>query len=269
MGPADLRRVTWGLDPATILAAAGLDPDPWQADVLRSTSDRVLLCCARQTGKSTTAAAMAVGVALTEAGALVLLVSPSLRQSSELFRKVVGLLDALGRPVAAVQESSMSLGLANGARLVVLPGSPNLIRGFSSPKLIILDEAALVDDDIYAALHPMLAIGRGRLACLSTPMGKRGQFHRDWTDGSPAWKRFQVTARDCPRIDPTWLAEQRLILGDRWFAQEYLCEFTEGVGQVFSTDSVLAAFSSTEPALFGDGLPAGLDSTASPLFATR
>jgi hypothetical protein len=226
MGPADLRRVTWGLDPATILAAAGLDPDPWQADVLRSTSDRVLLCCARQTGKSTTAAAMAVGVALTEAGALVLLVSPSLRQSSELFRKVVGLLDALGRPVAAVQESSMSLGLANGARLVVLPGSPNLIRGFSSPKLIILDE-------------------------------------------SPAWKRFQVTARDCPRIDPTWLAEQRLILGDRWFAQEYLCEFTEGVGQVFSTDSVLAAFSSTEPALFGDGLPAGLDSTASPLFATR
>src|SRR3712207_2789087 len=46
---ADLARA---LDPALLAQAAGLDPDPWQRDVLRSAAPRVWLNCSRQSGKS-------------------------------------------------------------------------------------------------------------------------------------------------------------------------------------------------------------------------
>src|SRR5262245_1330230 len=71
------------LDPALIAADCGLTLDPWQADLMRSTAPRVLMLCARQVGKSTVAGLIALSTAVTQAGALILLVSPSQRQSGE------------------------------------------------------------------------------------------------------------------------------------------------------------------------------------------
>ena len=76
--------LTLALDPAEVFRRAVGEPDSWQAKVLRSGAPRILLLCARQTGKSTPTAALALYEALYRAGALVLLVSPSLRQSQEL-----------------------------------------------------------------------------------------------------------------------------------------------------------------------------------------
>src|SRR5262245_10629976 len=89
----------WRSDPPLLLSDAGKPPDPWQRDLLRSADRQTLLLCSRQSGKSTTAAALALRSALLEAPALVLLLSPTLRQSGELFRKVLDLYRALGRPV--------------------------------------------------------------------------------------------------------------------------------------------------------------------------
>ena len=76
------------LDPARVMTRADLPPDPWQADLPRSRAQRALLLCTRQAGKSTVTAALALHEALYRPPALVLLLSPSLRQSGELFRKV-------------------------------------------------------------------------------------------------------------------------------------------------------------------------------------
>jgi hypothetical protein len=86
-------------DPSQLLSAAGLEPDPWQAELLRGQARRLLLLCARQAGKSLTAAALALKAALLQPPALVLLLSPTHRQSGELFRdKVKRLFNGLGRP---------------------------------------------------------------------------------------------------------------------------------------------------------------------------
>jgi len=77
------------LDPvAWCQGALGLDPDPWQAEVLRSNAKRILLNCSRQSGKSTITAALALHTAIFQPGSLVLCLSPTLRQSGELFRNV-------------------------------------------------------------------------------------------------------------------------------------------------------------------------------------
>src|SRR6266550_516427 len=115
-------------------------PDPWQARLLRSRAPWILLNCCRQSGKSTTTATLALHTAIYDPG-LILLVSPSLRQSKELFAKVTGFLKDL-EPAEVLEEDNKSCcALANGARVVSLPGDPDTLRGYSAPKLIIKDEA--------------------------------------------------------------------------------------------------------------------------------
>ena len=96
-------------DPVRILTHAGLEPDEWQAGVLRSDAQRMLLLASRQAGKSSVAAALALQAALLRPRSPVLLLSPSLRQSGELYRKVVDLFGALGRPMRVSAESALRL----------------------------------------------------------------------------------------------------------------------------------------------------------------
>jgi hypothetical protein len=65
------------LDRVAFAREAGLDPDPWQRDLLRSSSDRVLLNCCRQSGKSTMTAIVALHRALYHPGSLILCLAPA------------------------------------------------------------------------------------------------------------------------------------------------------------------------------------------------
>lgn len=244
MLPADLAAA---LDPVALSRRAGILPDGWQADVLRSGADRLLLNCARQSGKSTTVATLAVHGALYDPG-LVLLLSPSERQSKELFRKCLALWHALGRPVPAEAENTLTLELANGARLVSLPGAEGTIRGYSGAKLLVIDEAARVSDDVYRAVRPMVAVSGGRLVALSTPFGQRGWWWHAWVSAE-RWERFEVPARDCPRIPAAFLAEERAALG-LFYAQEYECAFLDNLNALFSGADIEAMLVNDIPPLF-------------------
>jgi len=94
------------LDRVSFAKKAGLDPDPWQRDLLESSSDRVLLNCCRQSGKSTMTAIVALHRALYHPGSLILCLAPALRQSQELFGKVLGFYRDLDRPIAGKQNAS-------------------------------------------------------------------------------------------------------------------------------------------------------------------
>ena len=159
-----------------------------------------MLNCCRQAGKSTIASILAFHRALYYPGALVLLVSPSLRQSGELFRKVADLLAQLDHKPELTEDNRLSLRLANGSWVISLPSKEGTIRGFSGVDLIIEDESSRVPDDLYRALRPMLAVSGGRLVLMSTPFGKRGHFHEEWTMGGDTWERLQMKAPECPRI---------------------------------------------------------------------
>ena len=200
---------------------------------MRSTADRVLLNCCRQSGKSTMAAVLALHRALYRPGSLILCLAPALRQSQELFQKIAGFYRDLGRPVAPQGERRLSLELENGSRIVTLPGTERTVRGFSGVDLLLLDEAARVEDALFYAVRPMLAVSGGALMMLSTPYGKRGVFHEEWTSGE-GWERYEVPASKCPRIPASFLEAERRSMPEWWFAQEYGCEFRETEDQLFS-----------------------------------
>jgi len=229
------------LDPrAFSLEKLGLTLDPWQAGVLTSTSRRQILNCSRQAGKSTVTSILALNRGLNYPRSLILLVSPSLRQSTELFRKVMENLKKLKCRPAMLEDNKLSAEFDNGSRIVSLPGKEGTIRGFSGASLIIIDEASRVDDTTYKAVRPMLATSGGALVLLSTPWGKRGFFHDEWMNGGDTWERFKITAYDVPRIPKEFLQEERRSMGEFFFMQEYMCEFRETVDQVFSYEQIMA-----------------------------
>jgi hypothetical protein len=225
------------LDRCAFARALDLEPDGWQEELLRSTSDRVLLNCCRQSGKSTMTAVIALHRALYHPGSLILCLAPALRQSQELFGKVLGFYRDLGRPVSPQAERKLSLELENGSRIVTLPGSEKTIRGFSGTSLLVLDEAARVEDELYFAVRPMLAVSGGALMMLTTPYGKRGVFYEEWSGGE-GWERYEVPAGRCPRIS-------------REFLEEYECSFEETEDQVFTTDMIDRALTDEVQPLFG------------------
>ena len=219
----------------------GFAPDEKQAQVLTSQGARGLLNCTRQWGKSTVTAAKAVQEAQSRPGSLTLVVSPAARQSGEFVRKAASFVRKLGIRPRGDGDNEMSLAFPNGSRIVGLPGMEGTIRGFSAVSLLLVDEAARVSDEVYVAIRPMLAVSSGAMWLMSTPLGKRGFFWEAWDKGGPEWERIRATAYECPRIGREFLERERNSMGDRWFRQEYLCEFVDEVSGVFDRESVQRA----------------------------
>jgi hypothetical protein len=238
------------LDRLAFARALSLEPDPWQVKLLRSASPRVLLNCCRQSGKSTVAALLALHRALYHPSSLVLVLAPALRQSQELFAKIAGFYGSLESPVVPLAQRRLSLELENTSRIVTLPGTEKTIRGFSGTSLLIVDEAARVADELYFAVRPMLAVSGGSLMMLSTPYGKRGIFFEEWNQGV-GWERYEVPARECPRIPASFLEEEKMALPARVYRQEYECSFEDTEDQVFSFEDVHGALDSGVAPLFG------------------
>jgi hypothetical protein len=227
----------------------GIVPDLWQAQLLQSEAPRVLLNCARQSGKSTMAATLGLHRALSSPSSLVLVLAPAERQAKELFSKAAEAYRTLGHVIPADSYRKMGMELANGSRIEALPGTEKTIRGFSGVDLLLVDEASRVSDDLYFAVRPMLAVSGGALMMLSTPYGKRGIFFEEWSQGV-GWERYGVPARECPRIPASFLEEEQRALPARVYRQEYECSFEETEDQVFSYEDVAAAISPDVAPLF-------------------
>lgn len=220
------------LDPSHLFRVQGLVADPWQQRFLLDTPRFSLLNCSRQVGKSTTVGALALHTALFHPNSLVLLLSPSLRQSNEIFRKVLEGYSYFKGFLGANHQTRAQLELKNGSRILSLPGKEQFIRSFGGVSLLVLDEAARIPDELYRSVRPMLAVSGGKLAALSTPYGKRGWFHDAWV-GQEDWHRISIPWDSCPRIPREFIQQEIQAMGPDWVDQEYLCIFSNKEGQVF------------------------------------
>ena len=97
----------------------------------------------------------------------------------------------------------------------------------------------------------MLAVSHGKIILLSTPYGKRGFFYRVWSQ-SQRWLKVAVTAEQCPRLTPEFLAEEMIELGTRWYRQEYGCQFVEALGKSSAMPPLTRRFGDDIVPLFGE-----------------
>jgi hypothetical protein len=221
-----------------LFRSVGLEPDPWQAQVLTTEARRIILLCSRQSGKSQVAGALAVQQAISTPRSLIVLGSGSEPQAGEtlLRAKDITLSDVFSMAITA--NSAYRLSLANRSRFVVVPTRNYSGRGYPGVNLVIIDEAAFVDDEFFAAIDPSLVVSHGRQILLSTPHAMAGVFYEtwknapEWQEGMPAeaqphaWLKIEVPWQLCPRITQADVDDYRTRFGEQKTLREYCCQFT-------------------------------------------
>jgi hypothetical protein len=228
-------------DPIEFARMLGFELDPYQRAILESRAKRGIVNGSRQCGKSTLLALMAVHRALTDPKCLVLLLGPFNRQAGELLEKAKDFIEQLGLKAPGDGRHRNSIRLPNRSRIIAVPAVRDRVRGFSAVRLLIIDEAAFVKDDTYKTVRPMLAVSEGDLWLISTPLGRRGFFYKIWTEGGDEWRKFKITAADCPRIPSKYLEEEREVMTESEYLQEFFCTFVDPSQAVFRMEVLLRA----------------------------
>lgn len=220
------------LDPAVLFRQAfGFEALPWQCGYLREDRPTVVLK-GRQVGASLSAAALAIHTVRYWSDVNAVIVSPSLKQSTEICTRARSGLRRLGLTLA--QDSTSTLRLANGSRILSLPGTARSVRGWTAA-LLILDEAAFIEHETFVAARALVATG-GRLVVQSTPADEWGDFHELVTGDDPDWARFTVRSDEVPTISPDFLAAERRAMSPDAYAREFECEFGKAGASLFTAD---------------------------------
>jgi len=236
-------------DPVTWLTQnTGWIPFPYEAQILQDHNLRLrVIHKSRQIGVTTTISHEAAWRAATTPNRLVLIVSPSLRQSKVPMDTIHALLDTIPKlDHQIIRKNSTEIAFRNRSRILSLPNNPDRLRAYSATD-IYLDEAAhfLNDEPVMRAIQPMLIATQGSLTIISTPFGKRGLFW-DYYQRATNMQSLDATVRAydlCPStisplITTADLEREKQMLTDFEFRQEYLGEFLEEVDVYFPIDLI-------------------------------
>ena len=169
---------------------------------------RGILNCCRQWGKTTVLAIRAAHEAIFHPNAVILIVSQTEARAAELAERAAQFCEKAGFRVRRDRQRPLGWRLANGARILPLPTQQSKVRGFPAT-LVILDEAALIPDDVYYAITGTRAFTQGALWVMSTPAARQGFFYDLWMANEPGWVKVEAPATGCPRISAGFLEEER------------------------------------------------------------
>jgi phage terminase large subunit-like protein len=220
------------------------NPTPYQVKLLEDKSKRIYVCWSRQSGKSTTLAARMIQRCLAYPGTLRLIVAPGLRQSMIMMDKIQDFIYNIPKAVrreAIGKVQRTTIRFKNGSRIVALPNSPNLLRGYSAAE-VLCDEAAFFRDDeliFYNVLYPMLQTTDGSLITSSTPWGKNTVFYK--FSQNPDFTKHHITWEDvvdAHLAKKEFIEEMRRSMPTDRFRREFDAEFTEDETAFLSQDLI-------------------------------
>jgi len=212
-------------------------PFPYQAELLRCKSKRIVAAWGRQSGKTTCIAVKVIHFCFMNPNRTVLIVSRGLRQSMIMFRVIRHMImsNKLLRK-SVVRHTNTMIVLRNGSTIHALPCSQEgaNLRGFTA-HMVILDEAAFISETVIMnVVFPMIATTDGTIIMLSTPWGKEHIFYRCFTD--PDWWTQHVKTEQCPLVKKSFLEEQRRQIGELRYKIEYEAEFIEDINAFFTQE---------------------------------
>lgn len=250
-----LRTLTERIDPTLLLErVVGGPADPWQKQLLTTTSETIMVLASRRIGKSSTVGVMAAQE-LSKPDHTVVIVSPTLAQSQLLFAKISRVWEQIGLPIGIKRRTLTELHLANHSQVVCVPAGQDgeSARGYGVKNgILAYDEAAFIPDKVFAATMP-IAEDNARTILITTPGGKSGKVFQMWTDEEqyPEVKRIRACSMDIPRMAKT-VERARKNMSKFEFDVEHGLRWM-GRGTPFFDSGVISnAFTSTPELQLGD-----------------
>lgn len=178
-------------------------------------------------------------------------ISPTYSQSRIAFRLAVKGIPGV---ILKSTQNPMEIVLHNGSIIQFnSTDQPDNLRG-QGVHFMVVDEAAHINDDVWDnVLRATLSDTEGKAIIISTPRGIGNWFHRLWCMGDDQYNdykdytSFTFPTSANPYISRAELEEVERTLPKDIFRQEYLAEFLEDGGSVFSGVSYCIAGELEEP----------------------
>ena len=211
--------------------------DPWQEEYI-NTEGNCFLLCGRQVGKTTAASIKFGKRAIENSNKTILMLAYTEKQAYNLFFRTLQYIQAVAPKMIKKGKDKPTqhiIRLTNGTRIMCYAaGTTGLgLVGFTITDLVI-DEAASMNREIFILLSPTLSVTKGTMDLISTPKGKEGYFYE--ASLREDFKKFYVSAEDCPRHDRKFLETERKSMSMLEYAQEYLAIFLDDLKRLFNDD---------------------------------
>jgi len=211
--------------------------DEWQDKVMK-VEGNLCLRSGRQVGKSTIIARKAAEYALNTPNKLIMVIAYVERQASLIFAKILNNIHNINK--VAIEKGRKKptkhiIHLKNGSTIHCYAAGETGwgIMGFTID-LLIADEAAFINEEVWNSITPALAVTHGHIWLLSTPQRMEGYYYERFTD--PTFTSFHQSSEDCPRIDQDFLLQKKKEFSRAQYAQMYLGEFVDNYSRLFSDE---------------------------------
>ena len=194
----------------------------------------------RQAGKSILAIVALEYFAFKNEGSIGYLLEPTLSQSRRVFKQMVKSLGGEESPVIKSSNATLlELELFNGSQVIFKSAEQKeALRGATvKNSILVIDEGAFVEDDIYFVLDPIVDATKSPVMIISTPLFLSGEFYERYKRGregnkfvkSYDWSEYDTSAL----LDPDKLEYYRQTMSPLKFRSEILGEFIEEGSYIF------------------------------------
>ena len=212
---------------------------PWQREAYDYIADspnqgKVLVIKAkRQVGKNFLGTAVLLNYCAM--GKVNAILEPSLNQCRRVFKQITKALSRSGL-LASYIASTLTIEFKNGAEILFKSaGSGDNLRGDTITGILIIDEAAFIEDDIIETILPTIDANNANLMIISTPLFTSGFFYEEYiSEGLNKlvldWNNYDTSEF----LSATKLEEYRKRLSPNKFKSEYLGQFITENGLLFN-----------------------------------
>ena len=228
-------------------------------------SGKMVVCkSSRQKGKSYMIANILLWYAINHKKTRNIYIGPTLKLGKELFKTIVTAIIKSGI-VKSSNATDLYITLINGSSISFKSAEQkDNLRGFTVSGILCIDEAAYISDEVNDIIKPWTDFYNANTLICSTPFTKSGFFYKyycyglehshntvsiDWCD--------DIYLEDIQRVmPPERLEEYRLTLPSRIFRTDYLGEWIDEDGALFTGFKKCVEINSIKPT---DRLYGGLD----------
>ena len=219
----------------------GFTPTPLQQKildgVLNGSEKYHIVACGRQVGKTMLAMNLMLYWAINKPGSRIMFVSPIYQQSARVHKQLYAAIADSGI-VASNNFSSNEIVLNTGSTIIFRSAERYDSARGEAVTYAILDEFAFMKEEAWTEVLRATVLVHGRkVLFLSTPKGKTlfyNLFLMGQSEDYKEYKSYTASSYETPFIDPSEIDEAKRTLPEAVFRQEYLAEFIDSGGEVFT-----------------------------------
>lgn len=214
--------------------------EKWQLDVYNHIQQNphsvTVIKAKRQCGKTVLAECLLMEKAINHKKTISCIVQPTLNQARRVFSEIVDMLQDT-QCIKSANSTLLHIKFFNDSEILFKSGEQeNALRGMTISGILVIDEGAFIEDNIYDILFPTTDAYNAPILVISTPLFKDGRFYELYN--SPNTKSFDWSTYDTSKyLSNEKLEQYRNTVTPNRFISEYLGEFITEGGQLFTNIS--------------------------------